>query len=114
MIRKTLVLVAAGTAAWLATSAAMAAGADDLRSVRVSYADLDLTHPAGVAHMVARLRRASEIVCAGPDNRDLKALAAERACQQHAMTAALQQVSHSTPAAHLAPADIERYAALNR
>lgn len=114
MIRKTLVLVTAGAAAWLATSAALAAGTDEVRSVRVSYADLDLTHPAGVAHMVARLRRAAEVVCDGPDSRDLRALEATRACQQHAIAAALEHVRSTTPAARLSAADIERLAAFNR
>ena len=54
------------TVALLAATAAPAFAADDLAvpQVRVSYADLDLRHPAGVKQLDQRLHRAVKAVCA--------------------------------------------------
>ena len=103
MIRKTLILVAAGAAAWLASAGAMAAGSDDTRSVRVSYADLDLSKAAGVDSLRSRLRQASEKVCGGSsDIRDLGTSAAQRQCSARALSAALEQLRTAQHAARVA------------
>lgn len=57
-------------------------------SVAVSYADLDLSRPAGVAVLDRRLARAADAVCGVPDARDLRAAIATRACRTAALTAA--------------------------
>ena len=44
---------------------AVAASADEVRSLSVRYADLDLERPADVARLYQRIRRAAEDVC-GP------------------------------------------------
>lgn len=56
-------LIAASVAALTIASAASAAGADDFSSVRVRYADLNLSNEAGAAHLYARLRNAANQVC---------------------------------------------------
>ena len=58
------------------------------RSVAVSYADLDLSRPAGVAALDRRLSRAADAVCGPVDARDLRASAAARACRTAALSAA--------------------------
>jgi UrcA family protein len=115
MIRKTLIVVAAGAAAWFATAGAMAATSDVLPSVRVSYADLDMSKAASVEIMRHRLRQASDTVCGGDvDNRDLRAYAAHEQCTARAMSAALDQVHAAHRAAHVAAHSAAELAANSR
>jgi UrcA family protein len=63
MTRKTLSLIAASIASATIATAAFAADTDEPPSVRVCYADLNLSSGAGVAHLYARLRNAANQVC---------------------------------------------------
>lgn len=58
------------------------------RSIAVSYADLDLSRPAGVAALDRRLARAADAVCGPVDARDLRAMSAARACRTAALSSA--------------------------
>ncbi|MDE2181927.1 MAG: UrcA family protein [Alphaproteobacteria bacterium] len=63
------------------------------QEVTVSYADLDLSHPAGAAALLERLQAASQAVCGGmPNIRDLAAMARFKACRRQAMDRAVASV----------------------
>lgn len=66
-------------------------------SVTVTYADLDLTRPAGTEALEARIDRAVDKVCAKPDMRELKAVQAFEACQAKSRDAAMEQLSLANP-----------------
>ena len=55
--------LAATAALSLVTMPAIAQAPDDMMSIRVSHADLDLSAPAGAARMAMRLRSAVRRVC---------------------------------------------------
>jgi UrcA family protein len=44
------------------------ASADDVRKVTVSYAELDLSKPAGADALYQRIKRAAFLVCGGEDS----------------------------------------------
>ncbi|MEO6041976.1 MAG: UrcA family protein [Croceibacterium sp.] len=94
-MRHALAAVALALAALSAVPAA-AAGAEDT-AVVVSYADLDLTKPAGTQALQARIDKALDKVCDKPDIRDLKAMQSFEACQAEGRDAAMQQLSLANP-----------------
>jgi UrcA family protein len=74
-----------GIAALLLTAASSnAQGSGSAATVRVSYADLDLSGPAGQAALASRLRHASETVCPGQESSQLAEMTAARRCARQA------------------------------
>jgi UrcA family protein len=67
---------------------------DTVRSVRVSYGDLNLASEQGANTLYARVAAAARQVCGadGVDARDLHAYAAERSCESHAIANAVRAV----------------------
>ena len=95
------------TIALLATALPAVAHAQDVtRQIRVSYADLDLAHPAGVKALDRRLHAAVETVCADTSS-DAGAIAV-----LHCRKAALAQLATQRAAA-LAAANTNVQLALN-
>jgi UrcA family protein len=87
-----------------------ARAADDaLPSRRVSYADLDISKPAGAKVLYRRIAAAAEQVCGNEGRRDLETMTRNRACIDQAIATAVTRVNsaalseeHSTHAIHLA------------
>jgi UrcA family protein len=82
---------------------------DDLPSRRVSYADLDISKPAGAKVLYRRIEAAAEQVCGIEGRRDLSAMTRNRACIDEAVATAVARVNsvalrdlHSTHAIHWA------------
>ena len=73
--------------------AATATGIDDVPSVVVRYADLDLATDHGVRVLYARIAQAASAVCPDVPESDLHALALSRACQQQAIARAVRAVN---------------------
>jgi len=68
---------------------------DDMPSVVVSFADLDLTHRDGVAMLYRRLVGAAEEVCAsldGHNGHDLGSQNRYKVCRQGALDAAVAKI----------------------
>jgi len=59
----------------------------------VRFADLDLTHPAGVAVLHQRIRAAAQEVCQPLSEHDLVMLAASRSCVTDAIARAVKDVN---------------------
>ena len=95
-MRKSIVLSLAALAA-SAAFAVPAAAETAPASVAVSYADLDLTVPADADRLDQRIEAAAEDICAKPDIRDLKAMAAWQACKDGAVAGAQEQLSLLAP-----------------
>jgi len=94
MSPKSLVLIFASLAAL--PFAAGAATPADIPTARVQFADLDLGHDAGIDRLYTRLRRAAESVCDRyADNRDLRAIAEQRACAAAALDRAVEDIHSS-------------------
>ena len=64
----------------------------DMPSVIVHYADLDLAHVEGVAVLYRRLKGAAETVCAAWYSRDPERQMRYKACWQAALDAAMTKV----------------------
>lgn len=65
------------------------------RDMTVSYADLDLTRPAGVETLLTRVRHAAKAVCGGqPDMRDLTMSEHYNACRQAAVENAVRSINN--------------------
>ncbi len=75
--------------------AAFAAGAHagDVAQMRVKYADLNVSHPAGAAVLLQRIHAAAEKVCAMPGSRELDGTAQAKACMTKAMADAVAAVN---------------------
>jgi UrcA family protein len=71
-VKRTNVLLASGLAAMaigLASTQSFAAtSADGVRSIEVSYAELDLTKPAGAQTLYERIKKAAYTVCGAYDS----------------------------------------------
>ena len=74
---------------------ANAATSQDVPSVNVHFADLDLTHSEGTAALYRRLKVAAETVCALQNGRDLGSQARYKICWQSALGAAVAEVHQS-------------------
>ena len=93
MNQSTLGLLAAAGAATLAISGAAVAGTTGAaRSVRVSYADLDLSKASDAARLYARLRSAADAVCEVGDRRELHRAMQYHACFEKALGEAVAAV----------------------
>jgi len=90
MNAKSLVLLGAGVVGLAAGSGAYANDVVSLPSVRVSYADLNLSNDAGVTRLYARLKSAAKQVC------ELTAMPtqAESGCMTRALNQAVASVGN--------------------
>ena len=77
----------------LASATAAPAAATDEASVAVTYADLDLTSPAGAKALEQRIDTAVDAVCEKPAMRDLKAMVAWEECKAAARAGVHDQLS---------------------
>jgi UrcA family protein len=98
-----------GAMTLLALQTTASAGDDALPSRRVSYADLDISKPAGAKVLYRRIEAAAHQVCGIEGMKGLAATYRSRACIDQAITAAVTQVNsvalsdlHSAHAIHLA------------
>lgn len=80
-------------AALFAASTIAAPASAEEASIAVSYADLNLSAPAGVATLKHRIEAAAEKVCQKPYSRDLKTVAAWQECVTVARTEALERLA---------------------
>ncbi len=101
---KTQVMIAAAAliafAAPAMASAAPVSGNSDVRQVTVSYRDLNLNTAQGQASLESRIRHAAQDVCGSrPDNKDVLATQAFRACVQKSIGAATAAVPAATQVA---------------
>ena len=76
------------------------------RSIIVSYADLDLTTPAGAAELDRRIEAAAEKVCVKPHLLDLRAMTAWEECKVATIAHAEDQLSATEPFENLALASV--------
>lgn len=67
-------------------------GAVDVKSVRVSYADLNLAERTGQETLYERLKTAAEGVCGGVRDISLSVVREQRKCYQEALDSAIGQV----------------------
>lgn len=79
----------------LAAAYAVADETDGAPSVTVSYADLDLSKPAGAEMLYRRIQAAARSVCGPRHSRILAQVQAFRTCYKDAVEDALQQVNES-------------------
>ena len=75
------------------------ASSPDAPSLTVSYHNLDFTTTQGSAALYGRINDAARKVCVVNDIRDLKAVAASRACEHAAVTQAVREVHGALMAA---------------
>lgn len=80
----------------LATQSALA-DTDDVKTFTVSYADLDLSKPAGAKTLYSRIKRAARNVCSPYDSIHFRR--AWRDCLDQAITNAVAEVNRPTLAA---------------
>jgi len=74
------------------------------RTERVSYADLNLTNPAGQATLATRVGHAVDRVCGGRHtSRDLQTKTAFRRCSALSMASAQARMAEAIAAARLIP-----------
>lgn len=65
------------------------------RDMTVSYADLDLSRPAGAETLLTRIQRAARTVCGGhPDIRDLTMSERYNACRLAAVENAIRSINN--------------------
>lgn len=95
-------LAAMALACSCAIQAANAAPAEAGRTAIVSYADLDLSHPAGARQLYRRLESAARAVCGPYDVRELQRSMQVRACIERALSDAAAQIDRPLVAALLA------------
>jgi UrcA family protein len=85
MLKISLIAAAALCAAVSAPAFAQVQAQDaDVLQRHVSYADLDLSSPAGIATFNQRIEAAVVRVCPGPDGVDLKAWRKTQTCRSNA------------------------------
>jgi UrcA family protein len=89
--RTTVSLLVAGVAGLMLATSAMATSAPP-RSEVVRFGDLDLHTDAGINALYTRLRTASNEVCGAVGIRELTFYAAESACVERALSAAVANV----------------------
>jgi UrcA family protein len=66
----------------------------EIRSLTVSFADLDLANAAGAATLYDRLKTAARRVCGKADPRDLSAVGDVKRCRTEALDAAVAGVDN--------------------
>jgi UrcA family protein len=84
----------------LATPEQPADAREVVNSMRVSYADLDLTTEAGVGALYGRLRNAAQHACGGRPDRTLRRLAHWRACYEASIDRAVAQIDRPALASY--------------
>jgi UrcA family protein len=67
-------------------------GAVEVKSVPVSYADLNLTGSEGQSSLYQRLKVAAGQVCGEAEGRDLQQVRAQRKCTEEALDEAVEKV----------------------
>lgn len=88
-VRRTLAAVSMASVCALAS-----AGSPDPSLRRtVSFADLDINHPAGAAVLYQRIRAAAREVCRPTSERDLAVAELARSCVQDAIARAVNEVN---------------------
>lgn len=80
-----------------AQSAVADTGFDDVKTATVSYADLDLSKPAGAATLYRRLKAAARMVCSPYDSRITRK--SWRECYDNAISDAVAEINRPTLAA---------------
>jgi UrcA family protein len=65
----------------------------EYRTVRVSYADLDLAKPAGAEALYRRIKAAARKVCGPPETREAIAHQRWRDCYDHAISQAVLDIN---------------------
>jgi len=68
----------------------------------VSYGDLNLASPKGVATLMARVKGAVNKVCSPADNMDLRQVDATRKCRESALAGAMSQINSISAEARVA------------
>lgn len=98
-----------GATSLCALQATANAAADALPARRVSYADLDISKPAGAKTLYRRIEAAARLVCEPDAGKDLGAAQRGRACIQQAIDSAVNRVDsvalselHAAKVIHLA------------
>jgi UrcA family protein len=89
--------IAAAIFGVLAVSAAVICGADDrsdVPTVKVSYADLNLSSPQGANALYSRIWAAAERACRPLDGRDLRSKMQMKDCVATAVADAVTKVAH--------------------
>ena len=81
-----------GAVSLCALNATAIAAADALPSRRVSYADLDISKPAGAKTLYRRIEAAARQVCEPDAGKDLGAAERGRACIKQAIDMAVSRV----------------------
>jgi UrcA family protein len=81
-------------------SASAAPPKNDVPSVVVRFADLDLTHSDGVGVLYRRLKSAAETVCAPQNGRDLRSQTRYKICWQSALSTAVAKVDQASLTAY--------------
>jgi UrcA family protein len=86
-------------AAFLASTLAAPAFAADgeARSVRIGYADLDLTTPGGASALAQRIRAAARKVCGAAESRSAAGQVAWRECRETALDGAVANGGSRAP-----------------
>jgi UrcA family protein len=77
----------------LASQAVLADPASDAPSVRVRFADLDVTHTQGAAVLYGRIEQAANTVCAAFEGRDLSRVANFQGCVRQTIAAGVAKVN---------------------
>jgi UrcA family protein len=76
-----------------AAGLAVPAAANAVESVTVSYRDLDLTRPEGIATLQGRLRAAARTVCGGSGREEVGArFSARRDCYEQSIAQAMRDL----------------------
>jgi UrcA family protein len=90
---KTIIAITAALLATCAGHALAQSVTDDVPSVQVSYADLDLLSSAGRSALQARVNAAVDRVCPKSDIRKLEMRQYEQACRSRALAGAEEQLA---------------------
>ena len=84
----------------LGFQSAYAAPPENVPSIVVHFADLDLSRSEGARVLYQRLKGAAETVCAPLDDRDLARRMSFKACVQNAISTAVAKVNQPTLTAY--------------
>jgi UrcA family protein len=95
-----------GAGVALASNAPIVSSANEPRTVRVEYGDLNLASKEGRDGLARRIHQAADIVCSQPEGRILAMWSEYRKCMLNATDSAWSQIK--TPAFAKAPASEQR------
>jgi UrcA family protein len=91
--KTTRVLIAAAAAAAVCAALATGARADDRTQMVVKYGDLDVSHVAGAAVLLHRLKVAATLVCGADGPRKFLPDSPVGICMEHALAEAVATVN---------------------